>query len=313
MFLLSRLVLLPIMATVLVSPNVNIDYEGSVSPYDGSPVEQEEITQVQFVKIPDGSTYDRNSHTFNYSVAGYDEPVISTVANGMIVTDSVSVTVPNDMEAVLYRDGEKLTGVDMAEIKDTGSYSLVAAGLESNKQVLSFDIVGSKTGKISSYTLPEGFTIQSVMIDGATQAPNYSRTVDLSKEGDYAITYRCTSTAVNYNLNVYIDHTPPEVEFEGLKGRVANGPVKITGMQDDYYVTVIFNNEEVKAPSNGELRTVGDYMVTVYDDAQNSVTKEFTIRMYLNMQGGIFVGLAIILIASAGTYMYVSRKRLRVR
>lgn len=313
MFLLSKLVLVPIMATVLVSPDVNIDYEGSVSPYDGSPVQEEEVSQIQYVKLTDGSTYDRSAHTFNYPVQGYDSSIASSVASGMVVTGEVSITIPDDMSAVLYKNGERLVDVNLNEITDAGTYSLVASGLDVNSQVLSFDIVKNKTGKLSTYTIPEGFAIQSVTIDKALQASNFSRTVDLSREGNYSISYRCTATGVNYTLNVEIDHTPPEVEFEGLKGRIANGPVKITGLQPEDTVKVIFNDEEVKAPANGELRTVGDYFVTVYDDAENSVTKEFTIRMYLDMEGGIFVVLAIVLLGSAGAYMYISRKRLRVR
>jgi hypothetical protein len=186
-------------------------------------------------------------------------------------------------------------------------------GVESEKQVLYFDIVNDKTGRLTSYTLPNGFSIVSVSIDDVTQAPNYSRIIDMQKEGRYEISYKCTATGITYNLNVEVDHTPPDVQFEGVSGSIARGPVKIVGLQDEDTVKVIFNGESVSAPSNGVIGTVGKYTVTVFDDAENSVTKEFTIRMYLNIQGGIFIALAVILIVAAGVYMYVSRKKLRVR
>ncbi len=313
MGLLSKLVMLPFIATVLVSPEVNIDYSGSVSPYDGSPVAEESEIVAKSVQLPDGSTYDRDSHTFNYSVSGYQGQVSSTVCNGMIVTDSVTITLPEEMDAILYCKGKEATDVDLAEITEPGSYSLVVSGQETDKQVLSFDIVSEKTGQITSYTLPEGFVIQTVEKDDVMQAPNYSRTVDLSAEGAYDIAYRCTSSGINYSLRVEIDHTLPTVEFVGINGSVANGPVTITGLAETDTVKVIFNDEEVNAPSNGVLRSVGSYRVTVFDDAGNSVSKDFTIRMYLNVQGIIFVALIVAVFIGVGVYMYVSRKRLRVR
>ncbi len=313
MTLLGYIAVLPIVATVLVSPEVNIDYTGTVDPYTGSPMEESETTQIQKVKLPDGSIYDREAHTFSYTVTDYQEEVSSSVANGMVVTESVSLGVPTDMEATLYCGGEAVTEVDYANIQEPGSYSLVVKGVDTDKQVLAFDIVNKKTGKLTSYTLPDGFVLQTVKIDDVLQAPNYSRIIDMQKEGAYSISYRCTSTGINYSLNVEIDHTLPEVQFDGLNGNIANGPVTVVGMQDGDRLKVLYNGEEVKAPSSGVFKAVGNYVVTVYDDADNSVTKEFTIRMYLNLQGGIFVGLAIAVFIAAGVYMYVSRKKLRVR
>ncbi|MBP5265623.1 MAG: hypothetical protein J6Z06_02230, partial [Lachnospiraceae bacterium] len=84
-------------------------------------------------------------------------------------------------------------------------------------------------------------------------------------------------------------------------------------LADGDRVTVTFNGDDVHAPANGIFRSVGKYVVVVTDDAGNAITEEFTIRMYLNMQGGIFIALAIAVFVGAGVYMYVSRKRLRVR
>lgn len=313
MSLVSSLMVLPLVATTLVNPEVNIDYQGTVNPYTGAPLEEDESAQTQKVKLPDGSTYDRQAHTFYYTVDDYKEDIGCTVANGMVVTSPVSIDIPPDITTTLYSFGEVVTDVDYSNIEEPGSYSLVATGVDSEKQILYFDIVNEKTGRLTSYTLPNGFALLSVTIDGVTQAPNYSRIIDLQKEGNYKISYRCTSTGITYSLNIEVDHTPPDVQFEGVEGTVANGPVTIVGLQDKDIVKVIFNDEEVKAPGNGVLRTVGKYRVTVLDDAENSVTKEFTIRMYLNMQGGIFIGLALSVIIAAGVFMYVSRKRLKVR
>ncbi len=305
--------MVPLVASLYVTPEVNMDYSGEVNPFNGAPIEESQSAQTQLVKLPDGSTYDRDAHTFAYTVSDYQEDVTCTVANGMATTGTVSIVIPDDMAAKLYSFGKEVTDVDYSNIDTPGSYSLVVTGVESEKQVLYFDIVNDKTGRLTSYTLPNGFSIVSVSIDDVTQAPNYSRIIDMQKEGRYEISYKCTATGITYNLNVEVDHTPPDVQFEGVSGSIARGPVKIVGLQDEDTVKVIFNGESVSAPSNGVIGTVGKYTVTVFDDAENSVTKEFTIRMYLNIQGGIFIALAVILIVAAGVYMYVSRKKLRVR
>lgn len=305
--------MVPLVASLYITPEVNMDYSGEVSPFNGAPIEDSQAAQTQLVKLSDGSTYDRDTHTFAYTVSDYHEDVTSTVANGMVVTEPVAIEIPEDMAAKLYSFGKEVTDVDYSNIDTPGSYSLVVTGVESEQQVLYFDIVNSKTGRITSYKLPNGFSILSVSIDDVTQAPNYSGIIDMTREGSYKISYKCTATGITYNLNLEVDHTPPDVQFEGVNGSIARGPVTITGLQEGDTVKVIFDGEEATAPSNGVMKAVGRYSVTVFDDAENSVTKEFTIRMYLNIQGGIFIALAVILIVAAFVYMYVSRKKLRVR
>ena len=61
------------------------------------------------------------------------------------------------------------------------------------------------------------------------------------------------------------------------------------------------------------LKTPGKYELTVTDKAGNAVTESFEIGMYLNAQGLWFTLLAAAVLISAGVYMYLARKRLRVR
>lgn len=313
MVLLQYLILLPFVASVMVAPEVNMDYEGSVDIYSGAPVLAEDVSQAQTVSLSNGSSYDRSSHTFCYPVSGYDTPISSTVADGMITTDPVAITIPENLGVELYLNGKVMEQADFAALSTPGSYALLISSAESQRQVLTFDIVSKKTGKLTSYSLPDGFLLQEVRIDGVAQSINYSGSVDFTKEGDYEVNYRCTASGISYTLRVTIDHTNPEVTFEGIENGIARGPVTMTGLADGDRVTVTFNGDDVHAPANGIFRSVGKYVVVVTDDAGNAITEEFTIRMYLNMQGGIFIALAIAVFVGAGVYMYVSRKRLRVR
>lgn len=61
------------------------------------------------------------------------------------------------------------------------------------------------------------------------------------------------------------------------------------------------------------IRSPGKYVVTVTDDAGNSVTEKFEIKFYLNEQGWIFGLLILTIIVMAIVYMIMSKKKLRVR
>lgn len=313
MQLLQSILVIPLVLNSLVTPNVDIDYQGAVDIYTGAPVSEEEGTTVQTVRLSDGSYYDRESHTFHYTVLGQEEEVISSVAGGMITTDAVSLTIPENLGVKLYRDGAVVSEADFSAIQTPGEYSLVVVGTDSETLLLTFTIVSAKTGKLTTYMLPDGFMLQSVSIDGTMQATNYTGSIDFSKEGSYEVSYRCLATGISYTLRVIIDHTPPEISFEGVTNGVARGPVQLNGVEETDTVTVLFNDTEVKYPNTGLFRSVGKYRVTVTDDAGNATTENFKIQLYLNIQGVFFVLLAIGLIIGVVVYMYVSRKKLRVR
>ena len=61
------------------------------------------------------------------------------------------------------------------------------------------------------------------------------------------------------------------------------------------------------------IRSPGKYVVTVTDDAGNSVSEKFEIKFYLNEQGWFFGLLILTIIVLAVVYMIMSKKKLRVR
>ena len=117
----------------------------------------------------------------------------------------------------------------------------------------------------------------------------------------------------NFGLKLVIDHTPPQVVFEGVENGEARGPVKITGLEKSDTIELTRDGKKVSFSLDNTLRSPGDYVAIITDDAGNSVTEKFTIGMYLNYQGLLFGLLAIAVIAAAAIYMYLARKRLKVR
>ena len=304
------------MAAVMVagSSGMDMDYQGEVDIYTGRPITDTAAeSSQQTVAISEGVTYDRSAHMFSYSMPDNSGMVKSSVADGMVTTGKVSIELPSGFSAALYCDGEETDGVDYTAIADPGGYALVVTGTETQLQLLSFQIIPEKTGALNSFQLPKGFKLTRVALDNEPKNMIGKTEVDMKAEGYYEITYRCTATGIDYNLNVEVDHTPPMLVLEGVKDGIAHGPVVISGMdaKDSVYLTL--DENKISVPMENKLKTPGKYHITVTDDAGNQVSEDFEIEFYLNMQGVVFTLLAVGVAAAIFIYMYVSKKRLKVR
>ena len=210
-------------------------------------------------------------------------------------------------------DGKPLDGSGFTSISAFGAYAVVASGADSEVRLTSFTVTPTKTGMVSSLRLPTDFEISEVTIDGAPQLLKSANTVDFTQEGSYVVSYRCVPADTSFGLKLVIDHTPPEVTFEGVVDGEARGPVKVVGLAKSDTLDLTRDGKSVKLKLDNTLRSPGDYVAVITDDAGNSVTEKFTIGMYLNYQGLLFGLLAIAVIAAAAIYMYMARKRLKVR
>lgn len=300
--------------TVYADNDVNIDYEGEIDPYSGEPLDGESSGSEQNVAVMSGVSYDRKAHLFRYAVPSSADVISCNIANGMVTTEDVYLDIPASVTAVLYQDGEALEDVDFSKIRDNGSYSLVISDSETKTQFLTFSIVSEKTGALTVFQVPKGFSLVNVMLDGEKQKYSLgANTVDLKSEGEYEIEYRCDATAIKYSISLTVDHTPPQVTFSGVNNGVARNPVTIEGVEKSDTVKVIADGVEINISKDHIIRSPGNYTVSVTDDAGNSVTEEFRIQFYLNEQGLFFGLLVVAIIVMAIVYMLMSRKKLRVR
>lgn len=337
LFAVSMAVLLSVWAALPVfAADVNIDYEGELDLITGKPVTEEKTADNQTITMMTGVSYDRKMHKYLYSVPNSTETVSCSVADGMVTTGNVLLSVPSGIRAELYKNGvkygeeenkkedeeddsseeEKKQEIDLSSltIKEAGAYSLVLSTADSKRQFLTFSIVKEKTGAMKVFQVPDGFTLINVSINEENQRFSVgANTVDMSREGDYVISYRCETIGVNNSFAVTVDHTPPQVTFEGINNGVAKNPVAIAGVEKSDTVEVLRDGHEMKISKDNIIRSPGKYIVTVTDDAENSVTEEFEIKFYLNEQGWVFAAIIIFVIAAGVTYMIVSKKRLRVR
>lgn len=288
-------------------------YIGELDPFTGEPVNSGKNGGVATgaVKVTNGVTYNYSTHMFNYSSQG--GMFSCSAADGMILTDPVNIALDGEFNIKMYKNGKAMDSMpDM--VSDPGTYVVMVWDDNSETQLCSFQIVSKMTGSVSQYILPDGFVTDKLYIEGEETRTGRG-SVDFTEEGYYQLTYRCSATQIEYNLDITVDHTPPQVVFEGLEenGTTARGPVKLTGLANDDTVYITYNDKAIRLDYDNELKESGNYHVIVVDSAGNSIDKSFKILVYLNVKSIVFILLFIAIIIGLVVALYISRKRLRVR
>ena len=286
------------------------DYEGDIDLYTGLPKGSEESIKSAEISVTDGITYNMESHMFNFAVSG--GTFSSSVTNKMVTTGAVNFAVSGEFNVAVYKDGAKLNGIPKS-VSEDGSYTVLTWDDNSEKQLMSFQIVKKETGRLSQYVMPDGFVAKSVYKDGVETDKGFG-SVDLTKEGYYEITYTCSSTGIDYNLQINVDHTPPQVTFEGLdKKDKARGPVTVKGLESEDRVSVTRDKRKTSLGRDNTLDESGVYNVLVTDKAGNTTTKSFEILMYMNIKSVFLIIAFVAILVAIGVALYITRKNLRVR
>lgn len=126
------------------------------------------------------------------------------------------------------------------------------------------------------------------------------------------VDYRCARSGRTYTLEVLIDHTPPVLALEAVENGKARGPVSLADLEEGAGAAISYNGGSWQGYQE-TLTKSGDYKVLVQDAAGNMTTYEFTIMIYFDANSMIFMALVAGVIAAVGVYLWLSRKRLRVR
>ena len=87
----------------------------------------------------------------------------------------------------------------------------------------------------------------------------------------------------------------------------------ISGVAPEDSVWLSYEDKQISVPDDYKLTSPGKYYISVTDDAGNVFSQSFEIKFYLNMQGLIFTLLAVGVAAAVFLYMYISKRRLKVR
>lgn len=259
----------------------------------------------RMIPIEENAYYDKDKGRFLYTVGGME--IGMSVPDGMITNKAVAITVPAGIEPSIYRDGKLLSKPELSSIADPGAYVVYFGD---NVGGIEFTIVSEQNSYLMQYTMPTSFSVDSVIYNDQPIAASKTY-VDFSNEGDYRISYHSDLVGLSYELSLRIDHTTPTLEFTNLTNGYAAGPVEILGVSENETVTVMRDGVEVAYQQ--VLTVPGKYTVTVSDQAGNSNTYHFTISVYVNLNGWMILAAVLVLIVLIGLYMWISRKRLKIR
>ena len=293
----------------------DFDYSGEVDPETGYPQGWTSASADGRTAVSETMAYDSVKGLFVYALEDGTE-FFCSAADGMILTDRVLLQYGGAAVLTVYKNGEAQELTGYGEITEPGSY-VITQGTETGVRVCGFTLIPKETNLIHNYTAPDGFFIREATLDGAeTEFSRYY--VDLEREGRYRIDYRCPAAQRDYTLEMVIDRTPPELLLKGAVGRDGRvrSAVEISGLEagDTLYVTRD-GEPESHAVTDGvcTLKETGAYSVTASDPAGNTVTYEFTIMLYLNTNGVLFILLLVAIVASVFIYAWWKRKSLKVR
>ncbi|MBQ9646814.1 MAG: hypothetical protein IJV43_00445 [Oscillospiraceae bacterium] len=286
-------------------------YSGVLDAVTGEPVTSQSAPTR--VRISETTYYDREARSFVYPTGSGIYEVRANVADGMIVSEPVSITADDGIEVVLSRNGTTLEEANLSEISLPGSYTVGVTGLDSAVNLFGFTIVGATSNLSGGYVMPEGFYILEATLDG--EETYFERNfIGMGDEGLYEIEYVCPETTLHYTLSTIIDHTPPELTLEGKldKDGRFHSAVQISGFQSGDSVAMTRDGADVSFPSDGRLTEAGMYQLLVFDAAGNSTSEQFTILVYLDFNSLLFFALVCLSLAGVLGYVLFRRKKLKV-
>lgn len=262
------------------------------------------------VALSGSCSYDVSSKTYIYSTSSSELTNIkSNVFDGMITSDIVSVESEIAAQIVIYKEGKEINSNLYSRITEPGVY--VVRTVNEDKQVFTFTIVGQRSGLIYAYDVPGIFNISKATKDNQ-EIKFVGRHIDMSEEGQYCVRYKCPSTGVVEELNVYIDHTAPELVINGVENGIARKAVTIGEIEQDSTLVLTRDDGEI-IDYTEPIKIAGDYTAVYTDVAGNGNTYYFTVKVFLDGGAWIFVGLAAAVVILAVGYMIFCKKNMRTR
>lgn len=311
----SALCALLLLAALCAPARAAVDplYVGQLDAVTGEAVTGSSQTQSARVWLGDALYYDRETGSFVYPVGVGVHEVRASVADGMIVNDTVSVSAPEGVELSVKRSGAAEPEANPGSISVPGDYAVSVMDVDGAATLFTFTIVGESANLSGGYMMPEYFYILDATLDGADVFfdRNY---IGMEDEGLYEIEYACSETGVHYRLATTVDRTPPELTLDGKldkNGRYRSA-VQIGGLEPNCSASLTRDGADVRFPSDGRLSEAGMYQLRVWDAAGNAVTEQFTILVYLDLSSLLFFALVCVSIVGVLGYILYKRKNLKI-
>lgn len=297
-------------------PEIDTDYFGPLDTFTGEPTQSTgalgQTLPTDRVWVTNTVQYDRNERMYIFPVGNSAYTVVrASVMDGMVSNRAVRIVPDDGVQVSLFRNGEKMESPDLDNVNLVGEYVLYSGtGLQSDKEILRFTVIGEYTNALMNYNMPDSFQLTEVTCNG--EDVYFTRnSVDLSREGAYVIEYRCVRTDVEYTLSYIADFTPPVLALAAVENGIAAGPVDLSDLESGANLSIWHDGEAMNATST--LKASGKYDIIVSDAAGNVNNYSFAIRVYFDGNSIVFFLLILAVLAATAIYILMSKKNLRVR
>lgn len=305
LLLCLALVLSSVFALSCFASTSDFDYEGELDIRTGEPKNGDENGSGDLVAIGGGAFYNVKEKVYVYTCAGAE--VKLNMPAGAVSTSPFSVSFPAGLNVFLYKDGVPVEKPDFSKISEEGNYVLRFG--DDSGDSLQFTVVGKLTCIVNGFQVPTGFRVISASIDDEPiETLSY---VDMSRDGKYKIQYRCTQINTTYTLTTTVDHTAPSLRLNAVKDGYASGPVSIADLEEGVKASITLNGSPIKYQE--KLTKSGLYKIVLRDEAGNTRSYSFVIRVYFNFNSYVFFAIVLLIAAGIVFYLYKVKKNLRVR
>lgn len=324
--LLLTAALLPILSLpALAAPGTvgsgttDVSYSGPLDPLTGLPAGSHADGD-----DPDYIALRENVYGYDLSQKCYVNEVgslsfTSSVPNGSILSagsQEISFSIPSGLSAVLYRNGNVVNDADLTAITDEGNYLLEVSASNSAESVsFSFRLLGRLTGSVTEFSLPAGFSFDSVLLNGESLSTEYSNYTQLLEDGRYEISWSCPEISRHYSVTFTLDTVAPTLLLPEVVNGEAHSAVTLTDLEENAYVLLTDKKTGETSTilyADTEIADAGTYHLAVYDRAGNHTDYDFTIHVYLNISALAAIVLALSGIAGLAAYSRHIRKHPRV-
>lgn len=285
----------------------------------GIPEGEIQTTDESQIWLSDSMYYDTKERDFIYPLGETGLFLHSNVADGMITASPVYVR--NGM-IIAYKDGQLMdhNSNEPLEVEEPGEYVIMSQVGGQTIRLFSFTLTGPTSSVIFGYNLPDGMYVTRAELNG--EEIGYDRYyVPMQQDGLYHIEYECMSTYLSnlvYSLDVTVDRDPPELEFSGSideKHRV-HSALHISGIEEGGSIRVTLDGSpldvNVNRDGTAELPDSGNYVIEAFDAAGNRSEYVYTVLIYLNSGGLVFLAILIASILAVAIYILIKRKKLKI-
>ena len=270
--------------------------------------------------LSDSMYYDTKTGDFIYPLGETGLFLHSNAANGMISTNPVYV---KGGLIIVYKDGqliERSNSNEAFETADPGEYVIMSQVGGQTIRLFSFTVTGPTSSVIFGYNVPDGmYVTRATLNDEEISFDRYY--VPMQQDGLYHIEYESMNTYVSnlfYSLDVTVDRKPPELEFSGSideKHRV-HSALHVSGIEEGGSIRVTLDGSPLAVNVNRDgtvdLPESGNYVIEAFDAAGNRSEYVYTVLIYLNSGGLVFLAILIASILAVAIYILIKRKKLKI-